>query len=66
VTLGGYLNEMSLLVLAAHALTVWLARCGRPTSSAGRPRPRWGRRWSPLVLVSLVQHDAIGWIPGRA
>ena len=30
VTLGGYLNEMSLLVLAAHAVTVLLARYGRP------------------------------------
>jgi mannosyltransferase len=29
VTLGGYLNEMSLLVLAAHAITVLLARYGR-------------------------------------
>ncbi|HXZ73754.1 MAG TPA: glycosyltransferase family 39 protein, partial [Streptosporangiaceae bacterium] len=69
VTLGGYLNEMSLLVLAAHALTVWLARCGR---SAFR---RWASAAAvaaalvaPVVLVSLVQHDAIGWIsrPGLA
>ena len=29
VALGGYLNEMSLLVLAAHAVTVLLARYGR-------------------------------------
>ena len=69
VTLGGYLNEMSLLVLAAHALTVWLARCGRPAFR------RWGSAAAvaaalvaPVVLVSLVQHDAIGWIsrPGLA
>ena len=31
VALGGYLNEMSLLVLAAHAVTVLLARYGQPT-----------------------------------
>ena len=31
ITLGGYLNELSLLVLAAHAVTVLLTRYGRPT-----------------------------------
>jgi mannosyltransferase len=64
VTLGGYLNEMSLLVLAAHALTVWLARCGRPTLKRWAAAAAVGAALvAPLVLVSLVQHDAIGWIP---
>jgi mannosyltransferase len=64
VTLGGYLNEMSLLALAAHALTVWLARCGRPTFKRGAAAAAAGAALvAPLVLVSLVQHDAIGWIP---
>ena len=31
ITVGGYLNELSLLVLAAHAVTVLLTRYGRPT-----------------------------------
>jgi mannosyltransferase len=31
IALGGYLNELSLLVLAAHAVTVLLTRYGRPT-----------------------------------
>ena len=31
ITLGGYLNELSLLVLAAHAVTVLLTRYGWPT-----------------------------------
>ena len=38
VTLGGYLNEMSLLVLAAHAITVLLARPGR-RGGPGRAGP---------------------------
>ena len=31
IAVGGYLNELSLLVLAAHAVTVLLTRYGRPT-----------------------------------
>jgi mannosyltransferase len=63
VTLGAYLNEMSLLVLAAHGITVLLARYGEPAV----------RRWlaaaaagtllaGPVLLGSLVEHGAIGWI----
>jgi mannosyltransferase len=63
VALGGYLNEMSLLVLAAHAVTVLLARYGRPTAE------RW--LWAagggaalvaPLVLLSIKEHAALGWV----
>jgi mannosyltransferase len=64
VTLGGYLNEMSLLMLAAHAVTVLLARQGRQSV----------RHWAaaggaaavlvtPLILVSIREHAAVNWIP---
>jgi mannosyltransferase len=63
VALGAYLNEMSLLVLAAHGITVLLARYGQPVV----------RRWLgaaiaatvlafPVLLLSLIQQGAIGWI----
>jgi mannosyltransferase len=64
VTLGGYLNEMSLLVLAAHAITVLLARCGRRTVA------RWAAASAgafvlvaPLVVISSREAGAVGWIP---
>ena len=64
VTLGGYLNEMSLLILAAHAVTVLLARHGRQSV----------RHWAAaggvgavlvtqLILVSIREHAAVNWIP---
>jgi mannosyltransferase len=63
VTLGGYLNEMALLVLAAHALTILLTRAGR----------RAARHWSvtvalsvallaPLLVLGALQHAAVSWI----
>ena len=64
VTVGAYLNEMALLVLAAHAVTVGLARYG------------WAavRHWavtsavsialvSPLLWLSATQQSAVSWIP---
>ncbi|MGO8961974.1 MAG: glycosyltransferase family 39 protein [Streptosporangiaceae bacterium] len=69
VALAGYLNEMALLVLAAHGCTVLLARYGRPAI----------RHWAiagaagaaavlPLLALSVVQHSAVSWIgrPGLA
>ena len=64
VVVGGYLNEMSLLVLAAHAVTVLVARYGRAVV--------W--RWAvtavvsvvvvvPLVLISVREDGAVTWIP---
>ena len=61
--LAGYLNEMSLLVLAAHAITVLLARPGRQTI----------KHWavtaaasvvlvSPLLVISYRQDHALSWI----
>jgi mannosyltransferase len=63
VTLGGYLNEMALLVLAAHALTILLTRAGR----------RAARHWTvtvalsvallaPLLVLGALQHAAVSWI----
>ncbi len=63
VTLSSYLNEMALLVLAAHAITVLVARPGR----------RVFERWLiagvvgavlvlPLLALSVKQRGAIGWI----
>ena len=63
VALGGYLNEMSLLVLAAHAITVLLARYGRPAVERWAAAAAGGAALAaPVVLVSLLQHGAIGWI----
>jgi mannosyltransferase len=63
VTLSGYLNEMALLVLPAHAITVLLARYG----------PRTVRRWAitsavacalaaPVVVISVLQRGSADWI----
>ena len=63
VALGGYLNEMALLVLAAHALTILLTRAGR----------RAARHWAvtvalsvtllaPLLVLGALQHAAVSWI----
>jgi mannosyltransferase len=62
-TLSGYLNEMALLVLPAHAITVLLARYG----------PRIVRRWAitsavacvlaaPVVVISILQRGSADWI----
>ena len=63
VALGGYLNELSLLVLAAHGVTVLLARYDR----------RVLRHWVaaavaaavlvlPLVIISIRENRAVHWI----
>jgi mannosyltransferase len=63
VVLAGYLNEMSLLVLAAHLITILLARQGRQTV----------KHWlltsaaaavlvAPLLAVSIRQDRALVWI----
>ncbi|HKA96271.1 MAG TPA: glycosyltransferase family 39 protein [Streptosporangiaceae bacterium] len=63
VALGGYLNEMSLLVLAAHAVTVLLARYGRPTFEHWAAAAAGGAVLVvPVALLSIKQHVAIGWI----
>jgi mannosyltransferase len=63
VTLGGYLNEMSLLVLAAHAVTVWLTRYGRPVFERWFAAAAVGAALVlPLVLLSIKEHAALGWV----
>jgi len=63
VTLGGYLNEMSLLVLAAHAVTVWLTRYGRPVFERWLAAAAVGAALVlPLVLLSIKEHAALGWV----
>jgi mannosyltransferase len=69
VIVAGYLNEMALLVLAAHAVTVLLARPPRRTVL------RWAAGSAagvilvvPLILVSAGENAAVAWIrrPGLA
>jgi mannosyltransferase len=64
VTLGAYLNEMALLVLAAHAITVLLARYGQ------RAVKHWAftsaascALVAPLLALSIRQDGAVSWIP---
>jgi mannosyltransferase len=63
VALSGYLNEMALLVLAAHAVTLLLGRYDRQIL----------KRWAvaaacgvvvvlPLLALSVRQHAAVSWI----
>jgi mannosyltransferase len=61
---GGYLNELSLLVVAAHAVTVLLARYGRRVITA------WAAAAAisvivvlPLAAVSAREDTAVAWIP---
>ncbi len=64
VALSSYLNEMALLVLAAHAVTVLVARPGK------RVFVHWFTSGAvgaalvlPLLALSVKEHAAIGWIP---
>ncbi len=61
---GGYLNELSLLVVAAHAVTVLLARYGR------RALAHWAGTAAisvilvlPLAALSAREDAAVAWIP---
>jgi mannosyltransferase len=63
IALGGYLNELSLLILAAHAVTVLLARYG------GRTLWHWAVSGAagvalvlPLVVISIRENGAVHWI----
>ncbi|HYK68847.1 MAG TPA: glycosyltransferase family 39 protein [Streptosporangiaceae bacterium] len=64
VAISSYLNEMALLMLAAHGVTVLLSRPGR------RIFQHWlyaaiagGVVVLPLLALSVAEHGAIGWIP---
>ena len=61
---GGYLNELSLLVVAAHGVTVLLARYGR------RALAHWAVAAAvsvivvlPLAVLSGREDAAVAWIP---
>ncbi len=64
LVVGGYLNELSLLVVAAHAVTVLLARYGR------RVILHWAATAAvsvifvlPLAALSAREDAAVAWIP---
>jgi mannosyltransferase len=64
MALAGYLNEMALLALVAHGVTVALARYGR------RPMRHWAAAAAaagvvllPLAALSITERGAVGWIP---
>jgi mannosyltransferase len=64
ITLAAYLNEIALLVLAAHAVTVLLARYGRRTLI------HWAVTSAvavvlvgPLLALSAREDGAVAWIP---
>jgi mannosyltransferase len=64
VTLGGYLNELSLLVLGAHAVTVLMARYGRRTAAHWAVAAAAGAVLvAPLAAISSRQRAALGPIP---
>jgi mannosyltransferase len=64
VTLGGYLNEMALLVLAAHAVTVLLTRYGRRAVAHWAVASASGAVLVvPLMVLSHGQQAALGVIP---
>jgi mannosyltransferase len=64
VTVGGYLNELALLVLAAHAVTVLLTRYGRQTVKHWFVAGAVGFVLClPVIALSIEERAAVGWIP---
>jgi mannosyltransferase len=64
VTVGGYLNELFLLVLAAHAVTVLLTRYGRQTVKHWLVSAVVGAVLVlPVIALSVKERAAVGWIP---
>ena len=64
VTVGGYLNELFLLVLAAHAVTVLLTRYGRQTVKHWLVSAVVGSVLVlPVIALSVKERAAVGWIP---
>jgi mannosyltransferase len=62
--ISSYLNELALMVLAAHAVTVLLTRYGRRAFE----HFFWaavitGVIAAPLLLLSVKERAAVGWIP---
>jgi mannosyltransferase len=64
VVVSSYLNEMALLVLAAHAVTVLLARRGTRVVMHWFTAAAAGAVLAlPLLGLSVKEERAIGWIP---
>ncbi|HEX3922263.1 MAG TPA: glycosyltransferase family 39 protein [Streptosporangiaceae bacterium] len=63
ITLGGYLNELSLLVLAAHLATVALSRPARRTALHWAITGAAGALLVlPVVIISIREDAASSWI----
>jgi mannosyltransferase len=63
IVLGGYLNEMALLILAAHAVTVLLSRYGVNAFAHWLIASVVGAALvGPLAIVSSREDRAVGWI----
>jgi mannosyltransferase len=64
VALAGYLNEMALLMLAAHLVTILLARYGRQVLRHWFIAAALGTLLvTPLLLVSAREANEFHWIP---
>jgi mannosyltransferase len=64
LTISGYLNELALMVLAAHAVTVLLARYRRSAFEHFVTTALIsGLIVAPLALLSVRERAAVGWIP---
>jgi mannosyltransferase len=63
VALSGYLNEMALLVLAAHAVTLLIGGFGREILKRWLLAAACGvAAMLPLLALSVRQHAAVSWI----
>jgi mannosyltransferase len=63
IAAGGYLNEMALLILAAHAVTVLLSRYGVNAFAHWLIASVAGAALvGPLAIVSSREDRAVGWI----
>jgi mannosyltransferase len=64
VIISSYLNELALMVLAAHVVTVLLARHGRQAfEHFATAAVLSGLIVVPLALLSYRERAAVGWIP---
>jgi mannosyltransferase len=77
ITATGLFNLLALLLVAAHGITLWIARARQRAAGAGRPVPvsRWlaaagaaTAALSPLLAAGFGQRKQISWLerPGLA
>jgi mannosyltransferase len=63
VVVGGYLNEMALLALSAHAVTIVLARAGRRAAFHQAVTAVLSiALLTPLLVLSGLQHASASWM----